>query len=253
MIKLNGETLPVTIFPDNTSQVWHLPNEVFQASSAHIIWQFSHESEFMQIAQLKHLLDARGVKASLELTYLPDGRQDKPVSNDTTFALRTFAQLLNTLLFTEVSILDPHSEIAMQMIERSNPIYPKEEVYRVFAEVGDLVCYPDAGARTKYARIYSNLPFIYGEKVRQQENGQIVNYQLVGSATGKRILIVDDICDGGATFITLAAALLKDGATEVSLFVSHGLFSKGTRVLFNSGIKRVFTRNQEVGPRYFAD
>jgi len=252
MIKLNGETLNVTIFPDNTSQVWHLPDEVFQAKSAHIIWHFSYESEFMQISQLKHLLDESGVKASLELSYLPYGRQDKPVGNDATFALRTFARLLNSLSFTEVHIFDPHSEIAMQLIERSSAFYPTEEVYRLFAEVGDLICYPDAGARSKYSSIFPDLPYIYGEKIRQQENGQILSYRLIGSAKGKRVLIVDDICDGGATFVNLAAALLKDGATEVSLYVSHGLFSKGTRILFNSGIKRVFTKNQEVGPRYYA-
>lgn len=93
---------------------------------------------------------------------------------------------------------------------------------------------PTKARAPKYAAIYGDLPFIHGEKVRDQSTGRITSYEVVGNPKGKRVLIVDDICDGGATFITLAKALLGQGATEVHLFVSHGIFSKGTRVLFDA-------------------
>jgi ribose-phosphate pyrophosphokinase len=48
----------------------------------------------------------------------------------------------------------------------------------------------------------------------------------------KDCLIVDDLCDGGYTFITLADKLRKNGARRVYLYVSHGLFSKGFPPLF---------------------
>ena len=38
---------------------------------------------------------------------------------------------------------------------------------------------------------------------------------------------IDDICDGGQTFISLAQSLKKQGAAEIFLYVTHGIFSKG--------------------------
>ena len=58
--------------------------------------------------------------------------------------------------------------------------------------------------------------------------------------------MVDDLCDGGATFILLAKELLSKGAKEVHLFVSHGIFSRGLGVLFDAGIKRVFVKDGEM-------
>ena len=59
------------------------------------------------------------------------------------------------------------------------------------------------------------------------------------------MLIVDDICDGGKTFELLAEQLYSNGAEEVNLFVTHGLFTKGLRPLKNAGIKRIFTNKGE--------
>jgi ribose-phosphate pyrophosphokinase len=256
MIYLNGQPLSVTMFPDNTSQVWKLPENLLPPKTdkligryAEVTWTFSSEGEFLQLAQLKDLLDEHEINTSLVLTYLPYGRQDKEVSNEATFALRTFAKLLNSLNFQGVTIVDPHSKVALDLIENSDAVYPTGEVYHIIKEVeADILCYPDKGARSKYQFIY-DFPSMYGEKVRDQSSGQITSYQIVGDPTGKNVLIVDDICDGGATFKLLAKDLLAAGAKSVVLFVTHGIFSKGTRTLFESGIQRVFTKDGEVGAR----
>ena len=57
---------------------------------------------------------------------------------------------------------------------------------------------------------------------------------------------MDDICDGGATFTLLGYALQAMGVTEIHLYVSHGLFTKGTQVLREAGIKRIFTKVGEI-------
>ncbi len=61
---------------------------------------------------------------------------------------------------------------------------------------------------------------------------------------GKRCLIVDDICDGGATFVALARRLREAGAIEVSLFVTHGIFSKGKDL---EGIDNIYTTGSFTG------
>lgn len=253
MLYLNAEPVTVTMFPDNTSQVWKLPEHLLNpASIAQVKWQFSSESEFLHLAQLKALLDHQHVPAELHIEYLPYGRQDKAVRNDKTFALSVFANLLNSLNFRKVWILDPHSVVALNLINNSEARYPAFTLYKTLEELQiDLICYPDEGARRKYRDVYASFgKFIYGEKVRDQLSGEITHYELHGDPNGQKVLMCDDLADGGATFKLLAKMLLQKGATEVNLFVTHGIFSKGIRTLKEAGINRIFTHEGEVGPRH---
>lgn len=248
MIYLNDDPVKVTLFPDRTSQVWKLDESHLNQEQAIIRWEFTHEGEIMQLAQLKNLLDLHVPKVNLHIEYLPYARQDKWIANNTTFALYTFANILNSLEFDEVTIVDPHSIEAILAINKAKAVYPHIPLFKAWELTrSDLVCYPDKGARTKYTEIYKNYPFIYGEKVRDQATGHITNYDLFLSENieGKRLLIIDDICDGGKTFELLADQVLSLGVEEVNLFVTHGIFSKGLIPLRNAGIKRIFTNKGE--------
>lgn len=252
MISLNNEIINITKFPDGTSQIWKLPEGPLTYDAAFITWKFEHEAEVIYLCQLKQLLDKYITKCSLKIIYLPYARQDKKVDNYSTFALHTFSKILNSLNFTEIEIVDPHSEVATELIKKSHATFPVEEVLNTIDILGNgtLVCYPDKGAKDKYLKIYQNISYIYCDKVRDQLTGEIKNISVTGDVTNKKLLIVDDICDGGATFKILASDLLAKGASEVNLFVTYGLFSKGTKTLFDSGINRIFTRDGEVSNRF---
>lgn len=249
MIYLNGKPVNVTIFPDKTSQVWHLEQDLSKIGFglSKITWIFESESEIMHLAQLKTLLANHGISASLHMTYLPYGRQDKGISNDSTFAMHTFCNLIEHMGFTTVSCMDPHSEfMSIYFGKYFKAIYPTELVKTVYnLTSSNVLCYPDAGATLKYHSIYENYPNVCGVKERDQATGNITSYKLVGDVYDKKVLIVDDICDGGATFIALTKQLLDNGATEVNMFVTHGVFSKGVKILKRAGIKRVFTAKGE--------
>jgi len=47
-------------------------------------------------------------------------------------------------------------------------------------------------------------------------------------------LIVDDICDGGGTFLGLAEELKECNSGDLYLAVSHGIFSKGSQTLLDN-------------------
>ncbi len=242
MIYANGQPINTTFFPDNTTQVWKLPVEKY-IKHVSVVWEYSHESEVMQLAQLKLLLDSYGLTADLDIKYLPYGRQDKVISNTTTFALEAFSRILNNLSFGAVAIQDPHSSRALELIRRSYAYYPHKELKKVFEETNtNLVCYPDFGAASKYSDIY-DYPSTGAVKVRNQLTGDIEGMELNDPelVKDKRILIVDDICDGGRTFTELAKLLREAGAVEVNLFVTHGLFSKGLRALTDYGISNCYT------------
>ncbi len=86
------------------------------------------------------------------------------------------------------------------------------------------------------------LPWISATKNRDSYTGRITNIKLNHTKVkDQKILIVDDICDGGGTFCMLADQLYKKGAKEVNLFTTHGIFSKGLKPLYEAQINRIFT------------
>jgi ribose-phosphate pyrophosphokinase len=64
--------------------------------------------------------------------------------------------------------------------------------------------------------------------------------------------VIDDLCDGGGTFIGIAQELRKAGITQpLYLYVSHGIFSKGLEVLFQH-FDQIFTTNSFDQAMYLA-
>jgi ribose-phosphate pyrophosphokinase len=250
MILLSGQPIAPTIFPDGTSQVWKIDEALLMRYTPVVVtWRFEREEELIHLAQLKSLLDAYHMPAELDLPYLPYARQDKAVANDATFALYAFAKLINVMQWKSVVLHDAHSKEASRLLQSSQEHHFEAEVHYTMGRLGcGIICYPDKGAFEKYSGMYGRYDFVVSEKVRDAATGAILQTAIdfTGNVTGHDVLIVDDICDGGATFIGLAKALRQAGASAVHLFVSHGLFTKGTKVLRDSGISRIFTPKGEI-------
>lgn len=239
MILLNGTEIKPTIFPDKTSQIWKIDESLITRFTT-VTWVFKAEREFIYLAQLVTLLQSHDVLYKLELPYLPYGRQDKKVSNDTTFALHTFAALINSLKFEGVIIRDAHSDVALKLINYSSSYFLDSHITNL-VEGYDTLCFPDKGACDRYSKLFKSHNIVTGSKVRDQSTGYIKEFTFNGNVKDRHILLIDDICDGGMTFRILAKDLLKNGAEQVDLYVSHGIFSKGLDVLYNDGITNIFT------------
>ena len=222
MIKLNGEIVKPTMFPDNTSQVWKLGSITYPSM---IEWRFENESEFIHLIQLYHLVkDVTGAGVSLKMPYLPYGRQDKQIDNLMTFALVPFLKTLRTMDWSSVIVYDPHSNVIKEYLSKVTIVNPTIDK---LANGYDAVCFPDDGAANKYK---TDKKVIRGHKVRNQQTGLIEKYSLDCVEDVLKVLVVDDICDGGATFVLLGEALQEKGV-EADLYVSHGIFSKGVEHL----------------------
>lgn len=100
------------------------------------------------------------------------------------------------------------------------------ETLRISADDVVLV-FPDKGAYDRYG---TNRSFIYFQKVRDNY-GNIVSHQTHSPSKyeGKHCIVIDDICDGGATFLSIADKMT--GQASLSLYVTHGLFTKGVQEL----------------------
>lgn len=260
MITLNGVLITPTIFPDKTAQIWQLPQEIddtiFKTKKAIINWEYEGDHEIFQLLQILDLLKSIRIMddcfVALQVETLPYARQDKRIDNDTTFALST---LCNTLLskFDIVKTLDVHNPNASCFKEYEVNlvnILPNEFIdIAIKGCFPDIICFPDAGAAKRGYDI-QGLPYFHLDKKRNQETGEIegLECKLPLNLDGKCILIVDDLCDGGRTFIEAAKLLrVEHDADTISLYVTHGIFSKGTKILFDSGINQIYTSKGSVG------
>lgn len=231
-----------THFPDGTQQVWKVDEEVLDIGKKQIVWHFERDSEIVTLLQLQMLLDTREkYHTQLVIPFLPYGRQDKEVSNNTTFGLQTFMKMLNPF-FMDIVTYDAHNYKALNM--KITSLNVDSQLHQALElSKAHLVCFPDKGATTRGYDL-NGVPSFHLSKTRDQQTGQITGMvcDLPLDLVSKNILIVDDICDGGKTFIEAAKVLYGMGADKVDLYVTHGIFSKGTTILRELGeINHIYT------------
>lgn len=244
MITINGYKLEPTIFPDKTSQVWKLPKHVLDAAQHFITWHYQSEQELMHLAQLKQLIDLTNAKdkaAYLYMPYLPYARQDKYPGNNSSWSLSAFAKILNSLEFDSINVLDAHNPSrSVSLIDGLVNVPPFVFHSKVIDHVQpEIIIFPDLGAYNRYPHLH-HLTYAMAEKERDAASGKIVKYTIDGTdfTKYKTALVVDDLCDGGATFLKLREALPV--GFNLALAVTHGVFSKGTHELYCAGY-RMFT------------
>lgn len=175
----------------------------------------------------------------LVMPYLPYARQDRVCVQGEALSLKVFTDLINAQGYSSVEVWDPHSDVATALINKLE-VKPQSFFVTKIAESTDCVFVaPDAGATKKVqtlARLYET-KMIQALKVRNPSTGEITNNKVIWPDdffVRGSVMVVDDICDGGRTFVGLAENLV--GAIEnlrLYLYVTHGIFSsdEGLRML----------------------
>lgn len=168
---------------------------------------------------------------NLVLPYVPGARQDRSnPTGDVLFTLASVAKMINDRQFSRVYILDPHSPVTPDFI-KNVVVFP---MYRVAGKLwkgyGGVIA-PDKGAKARAEEVAGalGLDVTYGSKSRDVSTGKLSGFD-IDVEEGKHYLVVDDICDGGGTFLGLGEKIREQGAFA-DLFVTHGIFSKGTSEL----------------------
>jgi ribose-phosphate pyrophosphokinase len=202
----------------------------------------------------------------LNLPYIPFARQDRHTTPNTPFSLKVFADLINALDFKEVYLTTPHSNVAGLLIKNSVVMDVEDWITsflirnfgndswsydpKVNFNKNIVFIAPDVGADKRVFSLAQRCgvsEVITCLKKRNPANGEIEGLTVpVIDNYRKHFIVVDDICDGGRTFIELAKALpvgrlpptTSDGS--ISLLVTHGIFSNGARQkLLDAGYDRV--------------
>lgn len=206
-----------------------------------IVYAYLNTPE-MQVA-LAHTMDAlrhQFPMASylLELNYVPYGRQDRRCSNGEALGIKVFGAYINALEFSAVLITDPHSDVTAACIDRVQ-VVDQAEVFGGVHDfgVGWYIVAPDMGAKKKaekFAKATCAFGVITCYKERDMATGEITSQGIVGWENvpkGAKLFVLDDICDGGRTFVGVRELLQQLEPAKVELAVTHGIFSYGTEVV----------------------
>ncbi|UUV22095.1 ribose-phosphate diphosphokinase [Paenimyroides aestuarii] len=182
---------------------------------------------------------------NLIIPYFPAARQDRVMIKGEPLSVKVYADIINTFNFKKVVVFDAHSEVTLAVLNNCEVITNHKFIQQVIQAIGSevLLISPDGGALKK---IYKVSEFLGGVEVvecsksRNVKTGKLTGFKVYADdLQGKDCLIVDDICDGGGTFIGLAEELKKKHAGKLYLAVSHGIFSKGFHDL--KCFERIFT------------
>lgn len=168
----------------------------------------------------------------LVLPCLPGARQDRlNPEGDYLFTAKSVAQMINDRCFPRVITVDPHSEVMPALLENCHVIHSVDVLKARHVPIREYagVIAPDAGAAKRAMQIaqFLKVPVYQAWKRRSIVDGHITGFGMepLTALTGDAFLVVDDLCDGGGTFMGLAE-LLPDAA-QLDLFVTHGIFSQG--------------------------
>lgn len=179
------------------------------------------------------------INISLFAPYFPYARQDRRMISGEPFSVKIMSNLINEQKYNIVEIFDPHSDVTSALINNVNVITNAPFINNVYHSIaskyGDNNCIisPDAGAEKKVyntiSKLQLNTPIVCCTKKRDVVSGKILNSEIPSNSdiTGKNCIILDDIIDGGYTFIELAKKLKQNGANKIILAISHGILSNG--------------------------
>lgn len=216
--------------------------------------KFQSSEDIMNLLLLNNVVEniyrGKNFHKMLWCEYLPFSRQDRITSINEPFSLKVITDLINSLKFDEVVTIDNHSDVAEALLWNNRNVPQYEATtgnVKLLTFSYDTICAPDAGAIKKVTKFRKELnpqaTLVTANKVRDLITGEITGTEIWGDVNDKKVLIVDDICDGGRTFIELAKVLYEAGAKEVGLLVTHGIFSRGVEPLQEAGIKDIMTLN----------
>jgi ribose-phosphate pyrophosphokinase len=189
------------------------------------------------LMELLILIDALKRASARRITavipYFGYARQDRKPGPRTPISAKLVANMIDRAGADRVLTLDLHAGqiqgffdiptdnlfAAPVMVQDMRQVFPTDNLIVVSPDVGGVV-----RARGLAKRIDAPLAIVDKRRERPGDS-EVMN--VIGNVTGRTCLLVDDIVDSGGTLVNAAEALLDQGATQVTGYISHGVLSGG--------------------------
>ena len=259
MLKLNGKVVGLNHFPDGTL---HMDIDLDECNKNRnvdclsIFWKFENNEELIALIYLvKHIRSfSKHKPISLFMNYIPNARMDKVKNNNDVFTLKYFSEIINSLNFKKVVVLDAHSPVSEALINNISiiPLYVYQHgVLKEIKNADIIIYFPDNGAAKKYEDLFKGFKTVYGVKHRDWETGKIQGLEVITNGIDlkdKTVLMWDDIVSYGGSMYHSALKLKELGVDKIYAYASHTENSildkeKGSliKLLEDGTVERLFT------------
>jgi len=195
-----------------------------------------------------------GVKTiHLYVPYFLGARSDRQFSEGGINYLKDIiCPIINSQNYETVTIIDAHSDVLEACIHNYRKVDNISLVKFALTNIDNkngareklILVSPDAGALKKMYNVSEHFGIenmVIANKHRDIKTGKITHTEVPGLTQepgSKNFVIIDDICDGGRTFLEIAKTIRKEREDSVFndkiyLVVTHGIFSAGFSELKN--------------------
>ncbi len=231
----------ISRFPDGQQSI-HLVNvrtALFVDKTVQITSRLNDFKDLELIICANQALKNIGVgHVNLYVPYFMGARSDRQFNNTgVNYLKQVICPIINNQNFSRVSVIDPHSDVLEACLNNFDKInnfrlvnFALESLNGRSAQTA--IVSPDAGALKKIydiAKEFNITNVTTASKVRDISTGDVLRTELptMDLTDIEHIIIIDDICDGGRTFIELAKEIKKQTDKPIYLIVTHGIFSAG--------------------------
>ena len=188
------------------------------------------------------------------LPYFGYARQDRKAGPRTPISAKLVANLITEAGADRVLTLDLHAGQIQGFFD-----IPTDNLFAVPVMARDvkanyeidnvMVVSPDVGgvvrARALARRLNAQLAIV---DKRRDKPGESEVMNVIGDVNGKDCLLIDDIIDSGGTLCNAAEALLSNGATSVTAYISHGVLSGGAVARITSSMLKELVITDSIEP-----
>jgi len=243
----------VNSYPDGTQYV-----KITEFSDT-LEFRINSYADLWTLRQIKDVCDHNHQEVNLHIGCLFDAQADRRFNSDESSGLKLVCEFINLMNFKSVSVFHPHNpEVVEALLDNveiiDNSLFINKVLFKIdFANT--TLFSTDAGGFKPLMKLADKLQWdgeVYAaSKSRKYVDGssklvQEIDRQDFG---GKDILIIDDLCVYGGTFIGLANMLKERNCGKLYLAVSHMTVKTPNPLLFKS-FDKVFITNSK-GFDYF--
>ena len=226
----------ISRFPDGEVQI--SLEEFSHKEQIQVKCRITNAEDLFILMQVLDILDRHEVSYVLSIYYLMGMRMDRVMDFNRPFTLKIVLNSLKNCNADNIEILEPHSDIYYdyRFGGKFTELYiegsPSNTVWHGYQMV-----LPDAGAKERYDYQYVGTALTCS-KVRDLTTGKILEIKIDNpeAISDKPLLILDDLCDGGDTFCSIAKAFNSLGISKerLNIAVTHMVNPKGIKNLLEN-------------------
>ena len=222
MIYLNKHKIEYVTFPNKERRL-DLNKELLTTKN-NVLWKYEDDSSIFELFLFDDAMKSLDATYTLTIGYMPYSRMDRIQNLGTAFSLDILTRLMSQLQsVNDIKILDPHSPVTLEKFKEYD-INAKELEFSMANDVLQYTkldinnawfIFPDKGAANRYdCDLYPNS--IICEKVRNFQTGKIesirahIHKQTTVPTDDAPLIIIDDLCSYGGTFVGAVAAVKND-------------------------------------------